>query len=55
MEPKYVKPPAAAIESVQPGNGSLFEQAIIEGLTITVFTFPCYFYKFFSAKFLEKV
>lgn len=48
-------PPAAAVESVQPSNGSLADEAIIDGLKITTFKSPCFFLNTFSVKFLVNV
>ena len=48
-------PAAAASESVQPGNGSATDEEIIEGLHMTILTFPWLARSAFSAKFLEKV
>jgi hypothetical protein len=45
-------PPAAEIESVHPGKGSLSLEIIIDGLKISNGTFPRCFYKFLSDKLL---
>jgi len=54
-DPKYVRPPAAEIESVHPSYGSAVEEAMIEGLTITTLTCYLFFLMYFSARFLLKV
>jgi len=53
--PSTVRPPAAEIESVQPGNGCSSEHAMIEGLHIQHLILPIFATKDFSAKFFVKV
>lgn len=53
--PSMVSPPAAEIESVQPGNGYSREHAMIEGLHITHLILPIFLTNDFSARFLVKV
>lgn len=55
VAPSMVKPPAAEMESVQPGNGYSREHAMIEGLQIQHLILPIFFTNDFSAKFLVKV
>jgi len=50
-----VRPPAAETESVQPGKGWLKAEVIIDGLQIISLTFPLFYIKFFSDKFLVNV
>ena len=48
-------PPAAASESVHPGNGCSKDEAIIDGRSKHTFKSPLFFKRAFSARFLVKV